>query len=166
MSSKKGCPTYNFSVAIVKNDKDEFLAVKETKNRGWWLPAGRVDGAETFEEAAVRETLEEAGVKIKLKGILRVERTVQDSEQGVYARMRVVFYAEPDPPHQVPKVLSLSRPRMEEAERNGNLLDWDRKRARKKNTQKETVPLLMSLLLWPGPGLAVVLSRGASDIMV
>jgi len=108
MSSKKGCPTYNFSVAIVKNDKDEFLAVKETKNRGWWLPAGRVDGAETFEEAAVRETLEEAGVKIKLKGILRVERTVQDSEQGVYARMRVVFYAEPDPPHQVPKVLSLS----------------------------------------------------------
>lgn len=94
------CSTYNFSVVIVKNDREEFLAVKETKNRGWWLPAGRVDEGETFEEAAIRETLEEAGVKVKLKGILRVERSVQGSS----ARMRVVFYAEPDPPHQVPKV--------------------------------------------------------------
>ena len=32
--------------------------MKETRGRGWWLPAGLVDPWETFTEAAHRETLE------------------------------------------------------------------------------------------------------------
>ena len=27
----------------------KWLAVKETKNRGWWIPGGAVDCGETFE---------------------------------------------------------------------------------------------------------------------
>jgi phosphatase NudJ len=36
-----------------------------------------VDPGETFAEAAVRETIEEAGILVTLKGILRVEHTVK-----------------------------------------------------------------------------------------
>lgn len=53
------------------------LAVKETKGRGWWLPAGGLDVNETFQEAALRETKEEAGIDISLKGILRVEHEMK-----------------------------------------------------------------------------------------
>jgi len=91
--------TYNFGVAIVRNNKGEYLAVKETKDRGWWLPAGRIEPGETFEAGTIRECLEEGGVKIALRGILRVERTVFPD----YARMRVIYYAEPDPPEQKAK---------------------------------------------------------------
>ena len=34
------------------------LAVKETKGRGWWLPAGSVNEDESYEEAAHRQTIE------------------------------------------------------------------------------------------------------------
>jgi len=88
---RKPVPTWNFSVVIVQNKEGKYLAVNETRQRGWWLPAGRVEPGETFEQAAHRETLEEAGIKILLKGILRVEYTASKSD----SRMRVVYYAHP-----------------------------------------------------------------------
>jgi len=42
-------------------------------NRGWWLPGGGVSAGETFDFAAHRECWEEAGVKIKLKGIISID---------------------------------------------------------------------------------------------
>lgn len=50
-----------------------------------------MDYGESFAEAAHRETLEEAGIKVNLKGVLRVEHSCQ----GVGVRMRVLFFAEP-----------------------------------------------------------------------
>jgi len=89
---RSGCPTYNFAVVIVQHKDGRLLSVKETRNRGIWLPAGFVDPGESFIEAAHRETLEEAGIKVQLEGILRVEHSVQ----GEYsARCRVIFYARP-----------------------------------------------------------------------
>ena len=58
---------------------------------------------ETFPEAAIRETKEEAGIDIALKGILRIEHSLCGER---YARMRVVFYAEPISPLQPPKSIS------------------------------------------------------------
>ena len=55
------------------------------------LPGGRVDPPESFAQAALRETLEEGGININLKGILRIE-TLED---GNYIRVKVVYYAEP-----------------------------------------------------------------------
>lgn len=46
---------------LVKNDKGEILFIK--RNGKWDLPKGRVEGNETIEEAAIRETQEETGVK-------------------------------------------------------------------------------------------------------
>lgn len=95
-----GCPTHNFSVVICRRRSDnKYLAVKETKNRGWWCPAGWVDPGETFVEAAIRETKEEGGIDIEVKGILRVEHS--HNKHG--ARMRVIFYAEPRDEEQAPK---------------------------------------------------------------
>ena len=87
----------NFSLLIVRNPfKDsphfgKYLAVNETRNRGWWIPGGAVDFNETFEDAALRECKEEAGIKVDLKGILRIDHGVE----GKDSRMRLIYYAEP-----------------------------------------------------------------------
>jgi len=60
---------------------------------------GRIDNNEQFEEAAIRETKEEAGVDVELTGILRVEF----SPMHRYARMRVIFMARPVSEDQLPK---------------------------------------------------------------
>ncbi|MEQ8976923.1 MAG: NUDIX domain-containing protein [Deltaproteobacteria bacterium] len=68
---------------------------------GGYLPAGRVEPGESFADAAIRETLEEAGVPVVLDGVLRVEH--RPSPDGT--RMRVVFVAHPaddTPPKSVP----------------------------------------------------------------
>jgi 8-oxo-dGTP diphosphatase len=41
----------------------EFLVVHRNRYHDWSLPKGKVDGKETYEEAAVREVLEETGLK-------------------------------------------------------------------------------------------------------
>lgn len=38
---------------------------------GYWLPAGRVDHGETFVQAGIRETLEEAGVSVRITGVIK-----------------------------------------------------------------------------------------------
>ena len=55
------------------------------------MPGGRVDPPESFSQAAIRETLEEGGININLKGILRIE-TAGAHE---FKRVKVVYYAEP-----------------------------------------------------------------------
>lgn len=72
-------------------DYNKWLAVKESRNRGWWIPGGAVDFGESFMQAAIRECKEEAGIDVNLKGVLKVDHGVQ-GDQG---RMRVLFYAEP-----------------------------------------------------------------------
>jgi len=89
----KKAPTYGFALVVCRHpDKKRYLLVEEGCNQGWWLPAGRVDPGETFQRAAIRETLEEGGIMPDLKGILRVEYSPY---QDGGARMRVIFYAEP-----------------------------------------------------------------------
>lgn len=47
---------------------------------------------ESFFQTAIRETKEDAGIDVDIKGLLRVEHTPHGGGQ---ARMRVIFYAEP-----------------------------------------------------------------------
>jgi len=88
------------SLVICRNHEGKWLAVKECGNRGWWLPGGLVDPPENFFQAAIRETQEEAGIDVDLKGILRMEYNIQGDN---YQRMKVIFYAEPKDPNQKPK---------------------------------------------------------------
>ncbi|HEY1187907.1 MAG TPA: NUDIX hydrolase [Gemmata sp.] len=84
-------PTWCFALAVVRKG-DQFLIVQESKyGQPWYLPAGRVEEGESFADAAVRETREEAGIPVRITGIVRVEHS--PSRAG--ARMRVVFLAEP-----------------------------------------------------------------------
>ncbi|KAJ3216282.1 hypothetical protein HDU67_009717 [Dinochytrium kinnereticum] len=91
-----------FALVVVRRPSDgKFLMVDEISSQGWWLPGGSVDVGEDLVKAAERETFEEAGVKIAVKGVLRLEYT--PSQHGF--RMRVIFYAEPVDPTQKPKTI-------------------------------------------------------------
>lgn len=95
--------THGFAVVVCRHSDGRWLAVRETKNRGWWLPAGLVDPGESFQQAAHRECKEEAGIDIDLKGVLRVEHSVYGPN---HARIRVIFYAEPVDMNQRPKQIA------------------------------------------------------------
>ena len=104
--SRDPIPTWYFAVVVVRRD-DQFLLVQERKHgQLWYVPAGRVEPGESVASAAVRETLEEAGIEVRLTGVLRVEHTPLPGA----ARVRVIFLAEPageTPPKSVPDAESL-----------------------------------------------------------
>jgi len=95
-------PTYAFALVVCQHPNGKYLLVKEGCKQGWWLPGGRVDPGENFEEAAIRETVEEAGVDVVLEGILRIEYS--PFEDGG-ARQRIIFFARPKDPNQAPKTI-------------------------------------------------------------
>jgi 8-oxo-dGTP pyrophosphatase MutT (NUDIX family) len=82
-----------FSLVICRHPDGRFLAVEEINNRGWWVPGGAVDKDETLQEAAIRETKEEAGIDVILKGILRVEcsRITEDFARERYPNLLFPF---------------------------------------------------------------------------
>lgn len=92
--------TWSFAMVVVRLGR-RFLVVRERKHgQLWYLPAGRVERGESFAQAALRETMEEAGIAVTLEGVLRVEHAPgRDSN-----RMRVFFVARPSddaPPKSV-----------------------------------------------------------------
>lgn len=78
-----------FALVIVRK-RDRFLMIQERNDeQGWYFPAGGVDPGETFVDAAVRETREEAGIEVKIRGVYRIEH--RPSPTGT--RLRVFFAA-------------------------------------------------------------------------
>lgn len=104
--SRKAIPTWFFALTVVRRG-DSFLLVQEDKQgQPWYLPAGRVEPGETLKEAALRETLEETGVPVRLTGLLRLEHSPAASS----TRVRALFLAEPiddTPPKSKPDKESL-----------------------------------------------------------
>jgi 8-oxo-dGTP pyrophosphatase MutT (NUDIX family) len=100
-------PTWFFALVVVRLGH-RFLLVHERKHgQGWYLPAGRVEAGETIVEAAVRETMEEAGIPIVCEGILRVEHTPSATGES---RVRVFVMARPaddTPPKSIPDMETL-----------------------------------------------------------
>jgi phosphatase NudJ len=99
-------PTWFFALVVVRRG-DQFLLVHEQKHgQLWYLPAGRVEPGESLDAAAVRETLEEAGIPVRIAGVIRVEHLPRLTG----TRVRVIFLAEPTddaPPKTTPDDESL-----------------------------------------------------------
>lgn len=95
-------PLYSFSLVVCRHPRTgKYLLCQEFANQGFWLPGGAVDLRERLSDAAIRETIEEAGVDVELKGILAIEQT---PHRG-YVRQRMIFYAEPKDLEQAPKTI-------------------------------------------------------------
>jgi 8-oxo-dGTP pyrophosphatase MutT (NUDIX family) len=85
-------PTWVIALVVVRH-RDRFVLVNELRDRGWYLPAGRVDPGEAIVDGARREVLEESGLEVELDGIVRIEHT--PGLGGRDARLRVVFVGHP-----------------------------------------------------------------------
>ena len=59
-------------VLAIVVDEDCYLVVEE-RDGSFYLPAGRVESGENLVAAVIRETAEEAGIPIGLKGILGID---------------------------------------------------------------------------------------------
>ncbi len=89
--SREPIPTWFFVLAAVRKG-DRYLLVHESRHgQFWYFPAGRVKPGEDFITAAERETMEEAGIPVKVNGIVRIEHT--PSIDGT--RVRLIVSAEP-----------------------------------------------------------------------
>ena len=94
--ARPALPAHMFSLVVLRHE-GRYLLVHEAKHgQTWYLPAGRVEPGEDFARAAIRETIEEAGVIPRLLGIVRVEHECRADLRGTpTSRLRVVFVAEP-----------------------------------------------------------------------
>lgn len=67
-------PIEGGAIGLVTLAPQEFLLTCRTKpHKGWALPGGRVESGEMFDDALVREVLEECGVSIVIENLLMVE---------------------------------------------------------------------------------------------
>lgn len=57
---------------VFSSDKKKILLIKRGDSRLWTLPGGRKEKRESSEECAIRETLEETGLKIKILHLVGV----------------------------------------------------------------------------------------------
>lgn len=80
------------SSCVVVNEREEVLLVLREDFRIWALPGGGVEPGETWEQAAVRETLEETGYRVEIQRYIGEYWRPQMS-QG-YGDLRHVFLAQ------------------------------------------------------------------------
>ncbi|MEV4281646.1 NUDIX domain-containing protein [Actinoplanes xinjiangensis] len=57
---------------VVADDNGRVLLIHRTDNDNWALPGGAMDFGETLSDAAVRETLEETGIKVEITGLVGI----------------------------------------------------------------------------------------------
>ncbi len=68
---------------VVRTKKGEFVLIRHRCAPDLWaLPCGNIEINESFEEAGVREALEETGLNIQIKGLCRIFQFVQKAPSG------------------------------------------------------------------------------------
>mmetsp|Transcript_42839 Transcript_42839/g.79400 ORF Transcript_42839/g.79400 Transcript_42839/m.79400 type:complete len:394 (+) Transcript_42839:648-1829(+) len=79
-----------FAIVVCRRPSDgKFLMVQEFASTGFWVPGGQLDAGESLCAAVARETFEEAGLRITLKGVVDCDC----KDRGRWRR--ITFYAEP-----------------------------------------------------------------------
>lgn len=83
-------------VFVVVEHEGHVLLVRERKHgQLWYAPAGGLEAGESIAEAAIRETMEEAGVAVVPTGIVRVDQDWHPGESGLAGWWRFVVRARP-----------------------------------------------------------------------
>lgn len=82
--------THTLAVLVVVPQEQRYLVVEE-RDGTFYLPAGRVEAGENLMAAAVRETAEEAGMLIGLRGIIGFDH----SATAEHLKLRFVFAGYP-----------------------------------------------------------------------
>ncbi len=96
LDARSDMRVHSFALVCVRRKSDgKWLVVEEYSKQGFWLPGGGVDAAEQPWDGAIRECREEAGVRVKLTGLLRVETAPHARRGSGYLRLRYIFYGEP-----------------------------------------------------------------------
>ena len=91
-----------FALVVVRL-ANKYLLVQERKHgQTWYVPAGRLEYRETFEQAAIREIEEESGIHAKLDGIIRIQLSPPYFQNTCY-RQRIIFTASPIDHTQKPR---------------------------------------------------------------
>ncbi|GFJ90373.1 NUDIX hydrolase [Phytohabitans rumicis] len=82
------------------DDRGRILLIRRTDNDNWALPGGAMDLGESLPQAAVRETLEETGVRVEVTGLV-----------GIYTDPRhVILYTSNGEARQEFSVVFTARP--------------------------------------------------------
>ncbi|MDP9864912.1 MULTISPECIES: NUDIX hydrolase [Streptosporangium] len=55
---------------VVTNEAGEILMIRRSDNGNWAVPGGAIDLGESLPEAAIRETLEETGIRCEITGLV------------------------------------------------------------------------------------------------
>ena len=88
----------SFFVFVVVEHEGHVLLVREAKHgQLWYAPAGGLEPGESIREAAVRETEEEAGVRVEPTALLRVEQRWYAGPTGPEGWWRFIVRARVDP---------------------------------------------------------------------
>lgn len=77
--------------AVVINDQNEYLLIRNKRSAHWGFPKGHIEAGETKQETAKREVLEETGVSIDI--IDGFEETSEYYIQGRIEKVLTVFLA-------------------------------------------------------------------------
>lgn len=96
-------PTANSIVDAVTvfalNDADELLPIRRTDNDLWALPGGGQDVGEYVAETAVRETLEETGIRVEVTGLVGIysnpHHVIAYTDGEVRQQFSICFRAQP-----------------------------------------------------------------------
>jgi 8-oxo-dGTP pyrophosphatase MutT (NUDIX family) len=85
---------------LVVNDAGEILLIQRSDNGNWALPGGAMDLGESLVDTAVRETLEETGIRCEVTGLV-----------GIYTDPRhVILYTSNGEARQEFSVVFVARP--------------------------------------------------------
>ncbi len=87
--------------AVVVNQGRVLLArLTYSRSKGlYMLPGGYVEAGETVDQAAMRETLEETGVRTSVDGLIGVRARVQNGESNTYCLFRLTYQGGTPRPH-------------------------------------------------------------------